>query len=90
MDNYTTNKMIPDTIKDRIGELTELVENFPEKLPADKAAKFLKMDSEVLRRAIEQGKVPVALGCDNGAHGNRYAYISTMTFYLWLMAPAIK
>ena len=80
---------LPPTVKTRIAELNHLIEKYPYNIPTDKAAKFLKMELECLRRAIEQNKVPFALGCDNGSYGNRYSYISSMTFYLWCLSPIL-
>lgn len=81
---------MPHEIQNRIKELNKLIENYPQKIPVVKVAKYLGMDVECLRRAIEQGKVPFALGCDNELYGNRYAYISSLTFYLWCLSPTIK
>ena len=82
---------IPKILQERIGELNNLVEKHPNKIPTTTAAKFLGMDVECLKRAIEQGKVPFAIGCTNNeVYGNRYTYISTLTFYLWCMSPIIS
>lgn len=81
---------MPSIMQDRIDELNKLIEEYPCKIPTVKAAKYLKMDVECLRRAIEQGKVPFALGCENDIYGNRYSYVSSITFYLWCISPSIK
>lgn len=81
---------LPTEIKARIKELDTLISEHPKKIPTIKVAKFLGMDIECLRRAIEQGTIPFALGCDNDKFGNRYTYISTTTFYLWFLAPLLK
>lgn len=82
-------KEMPPIIQEKMDQLNKLIEQYPNKIPTIKAAKFLGMDIECLRRAIEQGKVPFALGCDNDIYGNRYTYISTLKFYLWCIAPSI-
>ena len=81
---------LPKTIKDKINELKLLVQEHPNKIPTVKVAKFLGMDIECLRRGIEQGTIPFALGCNNDKFGNRYTYISAPTFYLWYLSPMIK
>ena len=81
---------MPKTIQDKINELEQLVYEYPNKIPTVKAAKFLGMDIECLRRGIEQGVIPFALGCNNDKFGNRYTYISSPTFYLWYLSPLIK
>lgn len=83
-------KKLPEVIQSRIETLEKLVEQHPYKLPTTKVAKFLGMDIECLRRGIEQGTIPFALGCDNDKFGNRYTYVSTITFYLWFLAPIFK
>ena len=80
--------ILPSVITERIKELNHLVDEYPYKIPTDKVAKFLKMDIECLKRSIEQNKAPFALGCDN-QYGNRYSYISSLTFYLWCLAPIL-
>lgn len=80
---------LPSVIKSRIKELNALVEEYPYKIPTIKAAEFLKMDIECFRRAIEQGRLPFALGCNNDTYGNRYSYVSSMTFYLWCLSPVL-
>ena len=81
---------IPQPIADKLKELEQLVEAHPLKIPTQKVAKFLGMDYPCLMRAIDQCKVPFAIGCDNGKYGNRYTYIPTATFYFWYAAPLIR
>lgn len=81
---------LPINIQNRVHELQKLVDKHPYKIPTTKVAKFLGMDIECLRRGIEQGKIPFALGCNNDSFGNRYSYVSSVTFYLWFLAPIIK
>lgn len=81
---------IPQPIQIKINDLEHLVQEYPNKIPVEAAAKFLGMDAQCLRRSIDQGKAPFAIGCNNGIHGNRYAHIPTATFYFWYMAPFIK
>lgn len=83
-------KKLPIEIKTRMDELNVLITEHPKKIPTTKVAKFLGMDIECLRRAIEQGTIPFALGCDNDKFGNRYTYVSATTFYLWFLAPLLK
>ena len=80
---------MPVVIQKRIEDLNRLVEEHPIKIPTVKAAKILGMYIECFRRAIEQGKIPFALGCDNDTYGNRYSYVSSLTFYLWCLSPSI-
>lgn len=81
---------LPQAIQNRLRELEELIEMYPLKIPTTKVAKYLGMDIECLRRAIEQNKIPFALGCDSDKLGNRYTYVSSLTFYLWVVSPMIN
>lgn len=81
---------LPQAIQNRLRELDELIEMYPLKIPTTKVAKYLGMDIECLRRAIEQNKIPFALGCDSDKLGNRYTYVSSLTFYLWVVSPIIN
>ena len=83
-------EQMPQVIKNRIEELDMLIAEHPYKIPTVKAAKYLKMDVECFKRAIEQGKIPFALGCDNDVCGNRYSYVSTLKFYLWCVSPCLQ
>lgn len=78
---------LPQVIQDRLEELEKLIEMYPLKIPTTKVAKYLGMDIECLRRAIEQNKIPFALGCESDKLGNRYTYVSSLTFYLWVTSP---
>ena len=82
--------LVPDNIKEKILELDTLIQQYPKKIPTNKVAKFLGMDIECLRRGIEQGTIPFALGCDGDKFSNRYTYVSATTFYLWYLSPIIK
>lgn len=81
---------LPTEIKTRLDELEMLIRQYPKKIPTNKVAKFLGMDVECLRRGIEQGTIPFALGCDGDKFSNRYTYVSSTTFYLWYLSPIIK
>lgn len=87
--NSTAIERLPDIIKDKISVLEDLIKDHPDKIPVTKAAKFLGMDVECLKRCIEQGKVPFAFGCDNDKYGNRYSYVSSVKFYLWVISPLL-
>ena len=88
LSNENIEKM-PNVIQQRRKELNKLVEKYPQKIPTTKAADFLKMDIECFRRAIEQNRLPFALGCNNDKYGNRYSYVSSITFYLWCISPIL-
>lgn len=81
---------MPDRVAEKLDELDELCEKYPDKIPVNAAAKFLCMDANVLRRSIDQCKCPFAIGCDNGPLGNRYSHIPTATFYFWYTAPLVR
>lgn len=83
-------KQLPELLKTKVSELENLIIEHPNKIPVTKVAKFLDMDVECLKRGIEQNRVPFAFGCNNDKHGNRYSYISTLKFYLWMMSPIIN
>lgn len=82
-------KKLPANIRGKISELDKLIDKYPKKIPTVQIAKFLGMDIECLRRGIEQGTIPFALGCNNDEYGNRYSYVSSVTFYLWYLSPIL-
>lgn len=74
---------LPQPVQEKLDELNQIVEQYPIKIPVEIAAKFLGWDKSCLRRSVDQGKAPFAVGCDNGKYGNRSACIPTATFYFW-------
>lgn len=81
---------IPNPVLTKLEELQTLVDKYPLKIPVNEAAKFLGMDADCLRRAADQGKLPFAIGCNNGKYGNRYTHIPTPTLYFWYVAPLVR
>ena len=81
---------LPKPVQDKLDELQQIVNEHPARIPVIKAAKLLGMDQSLLRRAVDQCKVPFAIGCDNGKYGNRQTYIPTAPFYFWYVAPLLN
>lgn len=75
----------PNIIINKIDELNQIVEQYPEKIPVEKAAKFLGIDKDVLRRILSSGKCPFGFGIEApGAYRRGASCIPTMAFYLWI------
>lgn len=77
------NLRIPQCVADKLDELTALCEENPMNLTVRQVAKFLGVDANSLRAAIECGNCPFGLGWQKEIHGNRGFHIPTATFYLW-------
>lgn len=75
----------PNIICSKIDELNKMVEQYPEKIPVEKAAKFLGIDKDVLRRILSSGKCPFGFGIEApGAYRRGVSCIPTTVFYLWI------
>lgn len=80
---------IPSSITNRYDKLVELCEEYPLKIPLEKAAEFLSMDKEGLRSSIEQGRCQFGLCVQKSIHGNRAFTINTLAFFSWVTGGAI-
>lgn len=89
VDKYSNNFYFPEEIRENIVCLNGIISKYPKKIPVAVVANFLGMDVECLKRCIECGNVPFAIGC-NENQKNRYSYISATTFYLWYLSPFIN
>lgn len=75
---------IPTCIPDRMKELDELCEKYPETIPTPEAARFLRIHPENLKACIEAGRCPFAFCWQRNIKGNRAFKIPTLTFYIWI------
>jgi hypothetical protein len=80
---------IPESIEIRYNQLVELCEEYPLKIPLDKAAKFLNMEEEGLRSSIEQGRCQFGLCVQKNKNANRAFTINTIAFYSWVTGGAV-
>ena len=80
---------IPASISGYYERLYDLCEEYPLKIPLDKAAEFLAMDKEALRSAIEQGRCQFGLCVQKNQYANRAFTINTFAFYSWVTNGAI-
>lgn len=80
---------IPSSIITAYDKLVELCEEYPLKIPLEKAAEFLSMDKEGLRSSIERGHCQFGLCVQKSIHGNRAFTINTIAFYNWVTCGAI-
>lgn len=77
------NWTIPKSVRDSTEELKALTEKYPIYLPLPVVAKFMGMNAEGLRCAIEQGRAPFGISWQKDAHGNKAFKIPTVTFFYW-------
>ena len=75
---------LPKSIANYYERLYALCEEYPLKIPLEKAAELLGMDKEGLRSAIEQGRCQFGLCVKKSIHGNRAFTINTFAFYSWV------
>jgi hypothetical protein len=80
---------IPESISNYYERLYDLCEEYPLKIPLDKAAEFLSIDKEGLRSAIEQGRCQFGLCVQKNQYANRAFTINTIAFYSWVTNGAI-
>lgn len=80
MENLLT---VPAPIKERLPALNALVEKYPRDIPLKECASFLGLGHDSLRRSIETGNCPFALGWKQEGRANRAFLIPTTPFYLW-------
>lgn len=74
---------MPKAVAEKLEELDALVTDHPLEIPVKECAKFLGMSQDSLRRAIEVGNCPFALGWQQAGKANRGFQIPTAPFYLW-------
>jgi len=75
---------LPQVIKDRIAELNELVNKYPQYIPLPEVAKFIGANKEGLRETIYKGQCPFGIAWQKDIRGNRVFKIPTLKFYLWM------
>ena len=80
---------IPSSIANTYDKLVGLCEEYPLKIPLEKAAEFLNMDKEGLRSSIEQGRCQFGLCVQKSIYGNRAFTINTLAFYSWVTGGTI-
>lgn len=74
---------VPACVMDKLVELNQLVEKYPEDIPVAAAADFLGMDSRSLKSYLMQFGNSVGLGWRKDRAANRGFHIPTAKFYFW-------
>lgn len=80
---------IPEAIVEKLKELDELVEKYPQYIPINECADFLGAKKDGLRAAIENGKCPFGISWQCMGSVNRGFKIPTVTFYMWYTQGAV-
>ena len=74
---------IPNCITDKLRQLNQLAERYPENIPVSAAADFLGMDGRSLKSYLMQLGNPVGMGWRRDRAENRAFHIPTAKFYTW-------
>ena len=78
----------PACVHEKMAELEELCNKYPERIPIHACAKFLGMTGDSLRAMIETRRCPFALGWIRQDAANRTFCIPTATFFFWYTCPS--
>ncbi len=81
---------MPAPVSGKLCELEKLVEENPITIPLNLCAEFLGMAADSLRRSIELGKCPFAIGWTSPGGSYRGSKIPTVTFWLWYTAGKVE
>ena len=74
-----------EAISKKIEELNEIVEKYPDRIPAEVVARFLKINGEGLKAALMRHNAPFGFGYQKDDKAYRVLVIPTVPFYLWYM-----
>lgn len=80
---------IPTAVADKLNALDALVDQYPVQIPVKACAEFLSIGQDSLRRSIETGNCPFALGWQKAGAANRAFCVPTVPFYLWYTQCAV-
>lgn len=83
MNTTTRSLKIPQPILDKMEELNQLIELYPNYIPLPQCASFLGMDADGLRRAIELNQCSFGISWQRPGAANRAFKIPTLTFTAW-------
>ena len=74
---------MPDSIKAKMTALDNLVEQYPDTIPIEEAARFLGITPRCLRAALVNGTAPFGLAWQSDGAANRGYAILTHKFYAY-------
>ncbi|WP_101698661.1 hypothetical protein [Clostridium minihomine] len=74
---------VPQPIIDKLCELNQLVEEYPDLIPLPVAARFMKVSPEGLRAYLDNHIAPFGLMWHQMGAVNKAYKIPTVKFYLW-------
>ena len=80
---------LPDRTLEKLDELQELIDQHPINIPAYALARFMEIDADGLRRALDEGSAPFGFGWKNLMAENRAFEFPTYTFGVWYTGGAI-
>ena len=80
---------LPDRTLEKLDELQELIDQHPINIPAYALARFMEIDADGLRRALEEGSAPFGFGWKKLKAENRAFEIPTYTFVMWYTGGAV-
>lgn len=78
----------PTHIRDKLEELSQIVDQYPENVPVAVVAKYFGIKPDSLRAMIQSRRCPFGLGWLKPNAANQAFCIPTITFYLWVTNPA--
>lgn len=78
-----TDFPVPTCITDKLTQLNQLVEQYPENIPVSAAADFLGMDGRSLKSFLMQPGNSAGMGWRRDRAENRAFHIPTAKFYSW-------
>lgn len=74
---------IPDSVKNKLLELNQLAEQYPDVIPLPAAARFMKISDEGLRAYLDNDSQPFGMSWRQMGATNRAYKIPTVRFYAW-------
>lgn len=76
-------------IQDKLNELNEIIEQYPQDIPIDVLAKFLGWKDSTLRSAIERGNFP-GVWYQTCLNGRKVYKVLTIPFYFYYTKAQIN
>lgn len=75
--------MTPQVVQDKIGQLNDLVNKYPDAIPLQEVANFLGLDGRSLRSYLQSNPFAFGMSWIKPGAENRAFRIPTTKFYLW-------
>lgn len=74
---------VPQSIIDKLCELNQLVEEYPDLIPLPVTARFMRVSDEGLRAYLDNDHAPFGMTWKQMGAVNKAYKIPTVKFYLW-------